>query len=165
MKSNRTSDYQDTKIDVKIILSGLWISMLFLFAYVDIFAFWRADVIEGALAGEVPGQGITIDQTFLALATGYVLIPILMIVVSLLARPPVSRMLNIVVSVAYAISIAALCIGEEWIYYLMGSFFECLLLVAIARTAWKWPSNPTHEPAAPSDHHPRSNPMSLESMI
>ena len=141
MKPTRTREYQDTEVNVKIVLSGLWISMLFLFAYVDIFAFWRADVINGALVGEVPGQGVSINQAFLAMATGYVLIPILMIVVSLLARPSVNRLLNVGVSIVYAISIAALSIGEEWVYYLLGSFFEVLFLLAIARIAWKWPIN------------------------
>lgn len=41
--------FQDAKVDVKIVLSGLWVAMLFVFAFVDIFGFWRADVINGAL--------------------------------------------------------------------------------------------------------------------
>ena len=31
-------------------LSALWIAMLFVFAYVDIFGFYRADVLDAALA-------------------------------------------------------------------------------------------------------------------
>jgi hypothetical protein len=31
------------------------------------------------------------------------------------------------------------CIGETWVYYLLGSAVEVVLLLAIARTAWKWP--------------------------
>ena len=53
----RPSDLQDAKVDPKVVLSGLWISMLFVFAYVDIFGFFRADVITGALAGTLPGPG------------------------------------------------------------------------------------------------------------
>lgn len=37
MDRNQTADLQDTRVDVKVVLSGLWISMLFIFAYVDIF--------------------------------------------------------------------------------------------------------------------------------
>ena len=66
----------DSRVNVKVMLSGLWASMLFVFAYVDIFGFWRTDVIQGALAGEVPGAGADINQTFLTLTTLYVLIPI-----------------------------------------------------------------------------------------
>lgn len=50
----RATELQDTKVETKVVLSGLWIAMLFVFAYVDIFGFWRRDVIEGALAGEIP---------------------------------------------------------------------------------------------------------------
>lgn len=134
--------YEDNKIDVKIVLAGHWIAMLFLFAYVDIFGFFRADIVNGSLAGEVPGVGITINQAFLAFSVAFILIPTLMIVVSLVSRPPLNRTLNLVVSVVYAIVIAGLCIGEEWIYYLLGSAFEIVLLLAIARTAWGWPTAP-----------------------
>jgi hypothetical protein len=44
---NQTGLLHDTKVDVKVVLCGLSISMLFVFAYVDIFGFWRADVING----------------------------------------------------------------------------------------------------------------------
>ena len=53
---NRTRD--DPKVNVKVVLSGLWVSMLFVFAYVDIFGFWRTDVINGALERQGPRSGI-----------------------------------------------------------------------------------------------------------
>jgi len=43
------------------------------------------------------------------------------------------------VSVLYIITTIGWAIGETWAYYLLGSFIEVILLVAIARTAWKWP--------------------------
>ncbi len=149
MTSNRTLPYTrtntgpgtltDNTTDTKVVIAGLWVAMLFLFAYVDIFAFWRADVIQGALDGEVPGQGIAINQGFLAGATGFIVIPTLMIVASLVLRAAINRKLNIAVSVVYAVAIAALCIGETWVYYLIGSVFEVVLLLAITRIAWTWP--------------------------
>jgi hypothetical protein len=138
----RTTDVQDRKVDERVVLSGLWTSMLFVFAYIDIFGFWRADVIEGALAGSVPGTGFEIDQTFLTLTSLYVLIPSLMVVVSLLAPARVNRMANIVVSLLYAASVVATVVGESWIYYILGSVVEVALLLAIARTAWTWARRP-----------------------
>jgi hypothetical protein len=39
--------YQDNRVDVKLVLSGMWmIAMLFASAYVDIFAFFRKDVLR-----------------------------------------------------------------------------------------------------------------------
>ncbi len=138
MTSARTADRQDVTVDRRVVLSGLWISTLFVFAYVDIFGFWRADVIAGALAGEVPGVGFQIDQTFLTLTTLYVLVPSLMVVVSLVAPARVNRAANVVVSLLYVASIAATLIGETWVYYWLGSGVEVVLLLVVARTAWTW---------------------------
>ena len=138
MNSIRTTDLQDTKVDVKVVLSGLWVSMLFVFAYVDIFGFWRADVIESALAREAPGLGLGIDQAFLTLTTVYVLVPILMVAVSLVAPARANRVANIVVSLLYTASVVATVIGETWVYYVLGSAVEVVLLLVIARIAWTW---------------------------
>ncbi len=142
MARNQTADLQDTRVDVRVVLSGLWISMLFVFVYVDIFGFWRADVIKGALAGTVPGAGFEINQRFLVLTTLYVLVPSLMVIVSLLAPAKINRLTNIVVSPLYIASIVGSTIGETWVYFILGSVVEVLLLLAIARIAWTWPRSP-----------------------
>lgn len=139
MNQNRTTSLHDSPVDVKVVLSGLWISMLFVFAYVDIFGFWRDDVINGALDGKVPGAGFEIDQTFLALTTVYILIPSLMVIVSLLTPARINRTTNLVVSLLYAVSVVVSIIGETWVYYILGSVVEVLLLLVIARVAWAWP--------------------------
>lgn len=139
-----STELHNAKVDVKVVLSGLWISMLFVFAYVDIFGFWRKDVIEGALEAKVPGVGFAINQTFLALTTIYILIPSLMLVVSLLAPPKLNRRANLIVAVVYIATIAASMVGESWVYYLLGSVVEILLLLAIVRTAWRWPKTAAH---------------------
>ena len=142
MNKNRTADLHDTKVDVKVVLCGLWISMLFVFAYVDIFGFWRADVINGALAGKVPGPGFEINQAFLVLTTIYILIPCLMVIVSLLAPARINRPANIVVSLTYLASVVAAAVGETWTYFILGSVVEVMLLLTIARVAWTWPRRP-----------------------
>jgi hypothetical protein len=43
------------------------IAMLFVFAYVDIFALLRADVLNAALDGKMATTGFTINQSFLTL--------------------------------------------------------------------------------------------------
>ena len=139
MNDTHTAALRDTSVDVKVKLCGLWISMLFVFAYVDIFGFFRADVINGALAGSVPGVGFEINQVFLALTTVYILIPSLMVAVSLLATARLNRTTNIIVSPVYIATIVASMIGESWIYYLLGSVVEVLLVLAIVRIAWTWP--------------------------
>jgi hypothetical protein len=131
--------YRDTPVDVKIVLAGLWTAMLFVFAYVDIFAYLRGDVVRAALDGRVASLDIDVNQAFLAATLIYILVPSLMVVLSLLLRPRVNRISNITISAVYIVTIAVSCIGETWAYYLIGSVVEVLLLAMVARTAWRWP--------------------------
>ena len=36
-------------------------------------------------------------------------------------------------------TVAGASIGDEWLYYLLGSVVEGMLLLGIARVAWRWP--------------------------
>ena len=124
-------------IDTRLKIAALWTSLLFIFAYVDIFAHLRADVVTDVLAGKV--AVFTVDQSFLLLTTLYVIIPSLMISLSLILPPRANRLTNIIVATVYALTILGSCIGEVWIYYWLGSLTEVLLLLAIMRYAWKMP--------------------------
>ena len=124
-------------IDTRLKIAALWTSLLFIFAYVDIFAFFRADILQGALAGKV--AVFTVDQSFLLLTTIYVIIPSLMISLSLILPPRANRLTNIIVAAVYALTILGSCIGEVWIYYWLGSLTEVLLLLVIIRYAWEMP--------------------------
>lgn len=139
MSTTTTKQYRDTPVDVKHLLSALWVTMLFVFAYVDIFGLHRADFLQAALDGKVASTGLTANQAFLTATLAYILLPSLMVVLSLMLRPRVNRVANIAVSILYTVSIAVSCIGETWVYYLIGSAVEAMLLLVIARAAWTWP--------------------------
>ncbi|MEJ2856002.1 MULTISPECIES: DUF6326 family protein [unclassified Saccharothrix] len=127
---------------MKLVLCALWVTMLFVFAYVDIFGLYRADVLTAALDGKVANTPFTINQTFLTSTLIYILPSILMVILTLVLTPRANRTVNIAVSALYMITIIASCIGETWIYYLVGSLIEVALLTIITRTAWKWPPPP-----------------------
>jgi hypothetical protein len=110
---------------------------MLVFAYVDLFGFFRADVLENALAGKV--AGFDASQTFLLLATLYIMVPSVMIVLSLIVQPSRNRIMNMVASVVYLVTIGLSMVGEEWIYFLVGSLVEIVLLLTIAYVAWTWP--------------------------
>ncbi len=137
-KTTETRPRLDTRIDVRIVLSALWATMVLVFAYVDIFGFYRADVLEAALDGRIATTSFVVNQTFLLATLGYILIPTLMVTLSLLLRPRPNRIVTIVVALVYALTIIGSCIGETWGYYLAGSAVEVVLLLVIVRTAWKW---------------------------
>lgn len=85
--STGEAQYQNTPVNVKVVLSALWVAMLFLFAYVDMFGFFRADVLNAALKGEVGSTGLAANQVFLTATLIYILLPSLMVVLSLLLTP------------------------------------------------------------------------------
>ena len=139
MSTSTTRQYRDTPVDVKLVLSGLWITMLFVFAYVDIFASLRADVLKAALDGKVAHTGFTVNQVFLTYTLVYILIPALMVAMSILLKPRVNRIVNITLSLVYMMTVIGSLIGETWAYYILGSVVEVVVLAVIARTAWTWP--------------------------
>jgi hypothetical protein len=44
--------------------------------------------------------------------------------------------------------VVAAAVGESWVYYVMGSVAEVMVLLAIARVAWKWPRRTTSRSSA-----------------
>src|ERR671924_2237863 len=135
--------FEPSNVNVRIKISALWTSMLFVFAYVDLFSLYRRDFRADLEAGEI--SGFTINQSFLLGTTVYVLIPSLMVFVALILRPRVNRIANIALGIVYALTIIAGAIGE-WSYYILGSALEVALLATIAYYAWTWPAT---QPTAP----------------
>jgi len=135
MKNNK--NYDEQPVNTRIKIAGLWTSMLFVFAYVDIFAFFRKDILEGALAGKV-GE-FDANQLFFVFTTVYILIPCLMLFLTLVLKAKTSRILNIVIAAIYALTIVGAAAGETWTYCILGSAVEVILLATIVRYCIKWP--------------------------
>lgn len=130
-------------VNVRTKIAALWTSMLFVFAYVDLFSLYRPDVRADIEAGKI--SDFTIGRPFLLGTTIYVVIPSLMVVASLVAPAALARIANVVLSVVYALTIIAGAIGE-WSYYVVGSLVEVVLLMAAAHLAWRWPPLATFAP-------------------
>lgn len=130
------TNFESFHVNVRIKISALWASMLFVFAYVDLFSTYRPNVRADLEAGEI--GGFTVNQSFLLGTTIYVVIPSLMVFGVLVLRPRVNRIANVALGLVYALSIIASAI-DEWTYYILGSVIEVALLVAIAYYAWTWP--------------------------
>jgi hypothetical protein len=125
-----------SSVNVRIKISALWTSMLFVFGYVDLFSLYRSDFRADLEAGEI-GE-FTVNQSFLLGTTVYVVIASLMVFCALVLRPRVNRIANIALGIVYALTIIAGAIGE-WSYYVLGSAVEVALLAAIVYYAWTWP--------------------------
>ena len=135
--STSNASFEDMRIGVRLKISALWIAMLFLFAYGDIFGFFRSELIEEVIAGEV--SGIKITQVFLFGVSVYIAIASVMVFLSLVLEPSTNRWINIVLPILYIVSIAVSAIGETWVYYFFLSGAESALLLLIIWYAWTWP--------------------------
>jgi hypothetical protein len=133
--------FEDVRIGVRLKISALWIAMLILFAYGDIFGFFRADVIDDVSAGEI--SGINVTQVFLFGVSVYIAIASVMVFLSLVLKPRVNRWTNIVLPIVYIVSIVASVIGETWAYFIFLSIAESALLLLIIWYAWTWPKEET----------------------
>jgi hypothetical protein len=76
---------ESLRIGVRLKISALWVAMLFLFAYGDIFGSFVPGRIDDIRGGTI--SGIEITQTFLLAASVYVAIASLMIFLTLVLRP------------------------------------------------------------------------------
>lgn len=130
------SAYEDQPVSTRLKLSALWVSMLFVFVYVDLFSLYREDFRAEIESGEI--AGFEIGQTFLFLTTVYIAIPSLMVFVTLVLRPNINRILSIGMSGLYGLTILGSAIGE-WSYFILGSVLEVILLGLIGYYAWSWP--------------------------
>ncbi|HEX2423903.1 MAG TPA: DUF6326 family protein [Actinomycetota bacterium] len=88
---------EGASIGVRLKISALWVAMLFLFAYGDIFGSFVPGHIDEIRGGQI--SGIEITQTFLLAASVYVAIASLMIFLTLVLRPTISRWTNIVLPI------------------------------------------------------------------
>ena len=131
--------FDPSSVNVRIKISALWTSTLFVVAYVDLFSLYRPDVRADLEAGEL--GGFAVNQSFLLGTTVYVVIPSLMVSCALILRPRANRIANISLCVLYALTIIAGAIGE-WSHYILGSAIEIALLAAIVYHAWTWPREP-----------------------
>ena len=70
MSSASSRTFEDVKVGVRCKIAALWIAMLFLFAYGDIFGFFSPGQIQEVMAGEVSGMAIT-ESALLLLIVWY----------------------------------------------------------------------------------------------
>jgi Family of unknown function (DUF6326) len=131
-------------VNVRVKISALWAAMMFLFAYVDLFTLYRADVRADLQAGKV--GSFTLGQGFLLGATAYVTVPSLMVFLSLVLSARVARWVNMVLAAGYLVTDVGSALGESYHYYLLGTALESVLLIAIIGYARTWP-RPAHEHA------------------
>ena len=129
---------EDVKINVKTKLSALWVSVMFLYAYADIKAFYKPGFIEEVMSGEAAGMQIT--QVWLLGGAILMTIPSVMIFLSLALKPKANRWANIIAGILFfSTSPITMLMPGAWVYYIFYGSVEALLTALIVWYAWKWP--------------------------
>ena len=129
---------EDGKINVKMKLSALWIALMLLYIYADIFSLFRPGQIEQMIGGRM--GPFPVSQASLLTASILMIIPAVMVFLSLTLKPEVNRWANIILGVLYTMVNINNLIGETWIYYLSSGVIEILCTLVIIWYAWKWPN-------------------------
>ncbi|WP_306233750.1 DUF6326 family protein [Agrococcus beijingensis] len=141
IRSKTPSLLESPTIPVQAKLAAAWTSLVLLYAYVDILAFYKPGVVDDILAGVVWQFDIT--PTWAITALTLLAIPIAMIVLSMALPARANRITNLVaasVQIPFAAFNAVGQVGQEWMsFYVLGLGLEVILLAFILRSAWKWP--------------------------
>ena len=135
MKANTLEDY---KINIKIKLSILWASVTLFYLYGDYFELYIPQKTQGL----VTGDNLLDSPTNLFLAALLLAIPAVMVVLSILLKPTINRILNIVFGLFFTalMLLIAFTSMEPWrTFYVFYAILESVITTLIVWYAFKWP--------------------------
>lgn len=131
------NSFEDLKINVKIKLSALWITLMFCYSYTDVLGFYSPGNLDDIIAGEIGGVPLTQEMLF-AMAIMMAL-PILMVFLSVILMPKVNRPLNIIIGLFHFVLLFATFLNTITLYYIVLASIELICLILIIWFAFKWP--------------------------
>lgn len=131
--------FVDVRLDTKIVLAGLWIVLMLLYLYCDIFSFFKSDSINRILSGFM--GPFKVNQITLLTASLSMIIPAVMVFLCLIIKSSVNRWINITAGIVYTLVGIGNAIGETWIYYLVFVVIELTVTSSIVAISLKWPRN------------------------
>ncbi len=135
MKKATSIPLSDLQIHVKLKLSALWATTVLCYIYGDLFGFFKQQMLAEIVSGKAGPIG---TQAGLLAAAITVAIPSVMVILSLVAKPQISRWLSIVLGIAYTI-IMLVTLQGAWMYYIFLGVIEIVLTLLIVWYALHWP--------------------------
>jgi len=118
--------------DTRIILSGIWVSLMLIYLLGDVIRIFAGDYTAGVM------DGVEVPSNMWIVAAAMMLIPILMVFLTLVLGYRVDRILNIVVAVVFFLFNLYGLPGYPGLY---DKFLLAVSLVFNLMTvwyAWKW---------------------------
>ena len=121
---------KNSKIDIKVRLSTLWILVMFNMIFADIFSIIVELINKDTL--QIPGD----VKTVMAIAAIITNIPIFMIFLSRILTPKINKTTNIIASILTLIYVIGG--GDYAPHYIIIASIETALLITIIIYSWKW---------------------------
>jgi len=119
------------------ILTTLWIFLALNYIFCDVFSLYHSTFLNQLLTGKV--EGIVFTEQFLLLFAIVMEIPLLMIVLTKVLDPKISRVLNLIIgALMIVVQIRSLITGANSLHYIFFSMVEISILVTIILIALKW---------------------------
>lgn len=125
------------KINVRLKLSALWTAVMFCYIYGDYFELY----VPGKVGELLSGKNMIDSPLKLFVITFILAIPSLMIFLSLMLKPVLTKWLNIVIGIFFTLFTLLVGISSisEWrIFYVFLSFLESIITLIIIWQAWTW---------------------------
>lgn len=143
MNYNRTkkNNLEDFKINIRIKLLALWVSVMFCYVYGDFFTLFVPGRIKDLMDGN-SGAGTTTPIKLLAYAI-LMTVPSLMVFLSIVLKPKINRWVNISVGILFTTIMALIItvsISKWMMFYIYLAFIEVILTSSIVWLAWTWPN-------------------------
>jgi hypothetical protein len=129
---------EDMKVPVRAKLSALWTSLMFCYVYGDYFEFYVPGKLQDMLQGKMGPVG-PVSQGMLVATSIVMLVPSLMIFLSLVLPPAISRWLNVGVGLLYTLLVLSIMAEGAWAFYMLLAGVEGVLTSLVVWYAWRWP--------------------------
>ncbi len=129
---------ENQKVNIKIKLAALWASATFCYLYGDYFQLYTPDKVNSLITGEN-----NLDSPIkLLIASIILVIPSVMVAASIILKPKINRILNIIFGTLFTLMMVFIGINSmtEWYsFYVFMAFSESIITFLIVWYAWKWP--------------------------
>ncbi|MCB0462252.1 MAG: DUF6326 family protein [Flavobacteriaceae bacterium] len=129
---------ENPKVNIKIKLASLWASATFCYLYGDYFELYTPNKVNSLISGD----NIMDSPTKLLIAAIILAIPSIMVCLSILLKPKINRILNIIFGAIFTIMmifIGIMSTNEWYLFYVFLAFLESIITSLIVWYAWKWP--------------------------
>lgn len=131
---------ENQKVNIKIKLAALWASATFCYVYGDYFELYTPGKVDSLLTG----VNILDSPNKVLIASVILAVPSLMVAASIILKPKLNRILNILFGTLFTLMMIFIAINSltEWYsFYVFLAIVESIITFLIVWYAYKWPKS------------------------